>query len=150
MAAMSDAELMNVPGEADIARMDTHAPDVRRAQGTPYLNLVLTAIAGLLAVMVLQSPAGGGAGSPSAALAAQPSKQSGGSQGEQMGLISALEQRKIMIASLARIEERLSKMEAKLSSGISVKVTEMPPIRLPVEKDGAKDQGGQGGGGAGK
>ncbi|MCC5787302.1 MAG: hypothetical protein JJU33_11450 [Phycisphaerales bacterium] len=46
------------------------------------------------------------------------------------GLISAAEQRKQMIAQMQRLENRMERIEAQLKSGLTVKVTEMPPVRL--------------------
>lgn len=43
---------------------------------------------------------------------------------------NATEQRKQIIAQLTQMNERLTRMEAKLNTGISVKVTEMPPVTV--------------------
>lgn len=48
---------------------------------------------------------------------------------------NSAEQRKQMIQQLTQINERLTKIETKLNSGISVKVTEMPPV-IMKDKDG--------------
>lgn len=41
---------------------------------------------------------------------------------------NATEQRKQIIAQLTQMNERLTRMETKLNTGISVKVTEMPAV----------------------
>ena len=43
---------------------------------------------------------------------------------------NATEQRKQIIAQLTQMNERLTRMETKLNTGISVKVTEMPPVMV--------------------
>ena len=43
-------------------------------------------------------------------------------------MTSSLEQRKVMIEKLTSMNDRMAKIEAALSSGIKVKVTEMPPV----------------------
>lgn len=43
---------------------------------------------------------------------------------------NATEQRKQMIAQLVQMNERLTRVETKLNTGISVKVTEMPPVTV--------------------
>lgn len=50
-------------------------------------------------------------------------------------MTNALEQRKVMIDKLTSINDRMTKIEAALSSGIKVKVTEMPPVTM---KEAAK------------
>jgi hypothetical protein len=57
---------------------------------------------------------------PSAALAQE--------KGDSM--TNALEQRKVMIEKLTMMNDRMTKIEAALSSGIKVKVTEMPPVTM--------------------
>jgi len=87
-----------------------------------YQNAVLTGIAVLLAIAVL---ARGGATimEPSSAQA----------QPDAGGLSNALEQRKQMISELRSLTSKLDRIEAKLSGGLSVKVTEMPPLKFPPE-----------------
>lgn len=43
---------------------------------------------------------------------------------------NATEQRKQIIAQLVQMNERLTRVETKLTTGISVKVTEMPPVTV--------------------
>ena len=51
------------------------------------------------------------------------------------GMTNALEQRKVMIEKLTSINDRMTRIETVLSSGIKVKVTEMPPVTM---KEAAK------------
>jgi hypothetical protein len=95
-------------------------------RGRGYQNAVLTVIAALLAVNVVDRQ--WGVLAPSAAEA-----QVAGSQ-EPGGMSNALEQRKQMIAELRQLTSRLERLDARLTSGISVKVTDMPPLRLPPER----------------
>jgi hypothetical protein len=89
-----------------------------------YQNAALTAIAILLGLNLVNS---GGVTAPSAA-SAQPENESAG------GLISASEQRKVMIAELRAIGGRLDRIESKLAAGgVNVKVTDMPALKLPPE-----------------
>ncbi len=96
-----------------------------------YLNGVLTVIAILLLALALggvgQDP-GPAAGS---ALAAQPDDEPN-LPGEG-GLIGAGEQRKMMLTELRALRAKMDHLEAMLAKGISVKVTEMPEIKIPKE-----------------
>ncbi len=47
------------------------------------------------------------------------------------GLISAAQQRKQMMNELQMLRKQMEQMNATLKSGLNVKVTEMPEIRLP-------------------
>ena len=49
------------------------------------------------------------------------------------GLSNALEQRKQIIAELRTMNGRLERIEAKLAGRLDVRVTDMPPIKLPPE-----------------
>ena len=82
-----------------------------------YQNAVLSAIAVLLALGLIDRRSGGEATSLPSAHAQQP---------DQGGMTNALEQRKIMIAELKNMTSRLERIESKLSAGINVKVTSMP------------------------
>ncbi len=87
-----------------------------------YQNAVLSAIAVILAVGLIDRRSGGELTSlPQAQAQVQP---------DQGGMTNALEQRKVMIADLKAINARLERIEAKLNSGISVKVTSMPPVQV--------------------
>ena len=88
-----------------------------------YQNAALTAIAILLGLNLVN---GNGVTAPSSA-SAQPETDTG-------GLISAGEQRKVMIAELKAISARLDRIDSKLSGGgVNVKVTDMPSLKLPPE-----------------
>jgi len=96
---------------------------VGRRPGT-YTNALLTLIALLLGVALMQraGPEEAGAG-PGAAMAAL---EPPAGPGRGTGLISAADQRKIMISEIRRIGSRLERIESALSRGISVRVTELP------------------------
>jgi hypothetical protein len=97
-----------------------------------YQNAVLTGIALVLAVGLLDRGAPGGLTEPATA-AAQP---------EVGGLSNALEQRKQMISELRTLNSKLDRIEAALSKGLNVKVTEMPPLKFQPEPRGRAGQGG--------
>lgn len=89
-----------------------------------YQNAALTAITILLGLNLVNG--GGGVTTPSSA-SAQPDSDTG-------GLISAGEQRKVMIAELKAMNGRLERIESKLAAGgVNVKVTDMPALKLPPE-----------------
>lgn len=103
----------------------------------------LTVIAVLLGFLVLDrgtSPAGKSALGPSSASAQVRSVTGGGGgahsapPGEEEssdGRVNPADQRKQMITELRSISQRLDRIEAVLSKGLSVKVTDMPEMRLP-------------------
>jgi hypothetical protein len=103
-----------------------------------YTNVALTAIAGLLAVLVVDrvTPPTAAAqpstvrNQPGAVFAAAPA----GDDGDSAGLANALEQRKQMIGELRAISGRLDRIEGALRGGINVKVVDMPPLKLPEGK----------------
>lgn len=111
--------------------------------GSQHIHFL--AAAGVLAlglVAVLNTSRGGGAG-PAAALASeQPADDTPD------GRVSAAEQRKVMIAELKNISARLDRIDAAMSKGLSVRVTEMPEMRLPKalenRLDAARNDGKQG------
>lgn len=45
-------------------------------------------------------------------------------------MTNALEQRKVMIDKLTTMNDRMTRIEAALTAGIKVKVTEMPPVTM--------------------
>ncbi|MFM9994201.1 MAG: hypothetical protein ACKVU4_00200 [Phycisphaerales bacterium] len=102
--------------------MDTPRQNTDRGSG--YMNIVLTAIAALLGLLVLDRQGVTGVASPSAAHAQVSSTDDPLAAGQ--ALVSASEQRKLMIAELKRMGTRLERIESKLSGVLSVKVTEMP------------------------
>jgi hypothetical protein len=81
-------------------------------------NILLGAVLCLMGYNALSQT---GVGTASTAFA-QPS-------GEE-GLVSAAEQRKVMIAELRSLSSRIERVESVLAKGISVKVTDMPPVKL--------------------
>lgn len=93
-----------------------------------YQNAVLTAIAGLMAIGLLdRQGAEPSITSPSAAMAqAQPGVEPG-------GFTNALEQRKLIIAELRQLNSKLDRLDARLSAGLNVKVTDMPALKIPPE-----------------
>lgn len=118
-------------------------------QGQRYTNGVLTAIAGLLGLHLVGQMMDRGAGlGPGIAVAeasqpeqyrrdgaaTRPAEQMDPTQG---GLISAAEQRKIMISELRNLGTRLAAIETKLGSGVSVSVTDMPAIDWPAQQASA-------------
>lgn len=91
-----------------------------------YQNAVLTAIAVLLGVGLIERGAGTGSSltEPAGAMAQEP--QDG-------GLTNKLEQNKQIIAELRAINGRLERIEAKLAGRVDVRVTDMPPIKMAPE-----------------
>lgn len=85
-----------------------------------YTNVMLTLVAGLLAISVL-----GRATSLSSTAFADTTQPEEGS-----GLVSAAEQRKAMISELKAIASRLDRLDATMSKVLNVKVLEMPPVKL--------------------
>lgn len=89
---------------------------------TPYRNAVLTGIAIMMAMLVADRA--GVAPGPAAAHA------SGEQQPERGTLMNAADQRKQMIAELARLNQAVSRLEAKIAKGLEVRVTDMPEVRV--------------------
>lgn len=108
----------------------------RSSRALAYQNVVLTAIAGLLALHLMDRTSG--AGSSGAGLVAQVLSPAAASAQASMdsepgGLANAIQQRKEMIGELRLIGSRLDRIDSKLNSGINVKVTDMPALKLPPE-----------------
>ncbi len=80
---------------------------------TVALALMLTATMGSTSVLPV-------AAAQPAAAAAQPAETQ----------FNAMDQRKQMIVLLEQMNRRLTTIEAKLNSGLSVKVTEMPEVKI--------------------
>lgn len=90
-----------------------------------YLNGVLTVIAVLLGLLVVQRGIEPGA-ERNAAFAA-----SGQNKPGHVGFPNAAEQRKRLIASVQQLDARLKQIESGLLKGtLSVKVVEMPPVKI--------------------
>lgn len=113
--------------------MSRHA-DHRPATSNRYLNAVLTAIACLLLLNLL---AGGGVLPRSASANAQ--EEPGYNKPSALPFNSG-DQRNRMNEALFSIDERLAKIEMKLEKGLSVKVTEMPAVRLADDKVRDRDE----------
>jgi hypothetical protein len=99
--------------------------NIRRPSARTYTNGVLTVIAAVLVLNWL----GQGATALSTA-AAQPADESAFQPDDPSGRISAAEQRKQMIGELRSVSARLDRIESALTRGISVKVTDMPAIKV--------------------
>lgn len=94
-------------------------------------DYLLAAVAVLLLLNLISLVVGGGV---STALAAQPDRNRQNPDGE---IFNATEQRKRMIEQLQQLNEkvntlndRVSKLDARIEKGISVKVTEMPVVKI--------------------
>ncbi len=106
-------------------------------------NGSLTVIAILLGFLVLDraaGPAGRGGGLGPAEASAQVRSVSSGpgsSAGKSLedeptdGRVNPADQRKQMIAELRNISQRLDRLESVISKGLTVKVTDMPEMKLP-------------------
>lgn len=90
---------------------------------TGYQNAVLTAIAVLLALGLIDRRSGGGIVELASAQA-QPGDPDHG------GMTNELEQNKQIIAELRLMNGKLERLESKISAGLSVKVTSMPAIQV--------------------
>lgn len=102
------------------------------SQRTPrrigYQNLMLTAIAAMLALGLVERGGDEGSIGPAAAQA-QPESDGG-------GLTNKLEQNKQIISELRLLNSKVDRIEARLAGGLSVKVTDMPALKLPPEMRG--------------
>ena len=115
-----------------VDRADPNGVTLQTPRGTTmrrlsYRDVVLTVIAVLLAVVVIDHRAGTGVGffGPlEEATASQPRQQSG-------GMVSGGEQRKQMIAELQKINAGIKKLDTVLAKGIKVDVATMPEIKIP-------------------
>lgn len=124
---MRDTRLMQASDQADPIRETPQTPRGMTMRRMSYRDVVLSVIAVLLAVMVVDHRAGNGigfVGPLEEANASQPRQQSG-------GLISGGEQRKQMIAELQKVNAGLKKIETALGKGIKVDVATMPEIKIP-------------------
>lgn len=96
-----------------------------------YLNAVLSVIAVCLVLLTIDRM---NERDITPAAVAQPVVTS---QPEGGGLVAAADQRKAMIAELRGLSVRMERIEGLLARGISVKVSEMPELKLP--RDARKD-----------
>jgi len=88
-----------------------------------YTNTILTAIALLLGGVVLGHFAQSGSPALSSAGASGPPAKGG-------GFVSPADQRITMINELRNLGRKVESLEASLSKGINVRVTDMPPVRV--------------------
>lgn len=107
-------------------------------QAQRYTNGVLTAIAALLGLHLVGQASHHTSGAPEASIASatQPEQYrrdgaadrptGSGNDPTEGGLVSAAEQRKIMIFELRNISARLSALETRLGEGLNVNVLTMP------------------------
>jgi hypothetical protein len=102
-------------------------PSTERRSCFGYQNAVLTAIAVLLGLGLAERAGDGSALTGPAAASAQ------SEQPESGGMTNALEQRKQIIGELRTANLRLERIEARLNGRLEVRVTDMPPLRLPPE-----------------
>ena len=109
-----------------------HAHRPASARRTGYQNAVLTLIAAFLGLGLLERA--GSPALPESVAAAQP-----GTDPDQGGLSNKLEQGKQIINELHAIGVRMDRLEAQISRGLSVKVTEMPALKLPPEAHAKPD-----------
>jgi hypothetical protein len=107
--------------------------------GRLYANTLLTLMAGFVIAMMLDRGQGSLISVADAQHAQQPATRGG--DGDDGGMVSAAEQRKVMIAELRSLNSRMEHMEAVLAKPMSVKVIDMPPIKLQDQPDrGDKDK----------
>lgn len=110
-------------------------------RGQRYTNGVLTAIAALLGLnFVGQAMDKGQAVSVASAQPEQYRRDGAAARPEiqnndptEGGMISAAEQRKIIIAELRNLGNRLASIEGKLGTGVNVTVTDMPEMNWPSQ-----------------
>jgi len=95
---------------------------MRRPPAFGYQNAVLSAIAVLLALGLIDRHSGGELTSMSLAIAQE--------QPEQGGMTNDLAQRQIIIAELRQLNAKMDRLDARLVAGVNVKVTSMPPIQV--------------------
>ncbi len=114
-----------------------------------FTNTILTLIAGLLFAMMfdrgqgslisqanaqhqpVNTVRGGSSGSSS-------SSASNDEPGDATERVTAADQRKVMIAELRSLNARMEHVESVLSKGLTVKVSEMPPMQFPADKGDKK------------
>ena len=92
-----------------------------------YMNVVLTVIAVCLGLLVIDRYTDDGT---AAHAQVQPTSDQ---PGRSSGLVSAATQRKAIIAEIKKLGARLDGIEKTMKSGLTVKVSEMPDIKLPEQ-----------------
>lgn len=117
-------------GKADGRAMDERAPSSIPLRRGVALRMAATLALALVALDVIDRATG----QPGlVASLVSPSQASAQGESDAGGPFSAAQQRKDMIAELRQINSRLERLESKLSSGLTVKVTDMPALKLPPE-----------------
>jgi hypothetical protein len=118
---------------ADVSNMDQSPHEGRAMRRNGYQNAMLTAIAVLLALGLVERHTGTVVTEP-ASVSAQPEPDQG-------GMTNRLEQGKQQIIELRAISAKLDHLDAKLSAGINVKVTSMPPIQVNEKREKNEKKG---------
>lgn len=111
---------------------------IPNAGGRTYTNSVLTVVAVLLGFNLLAR-----SGDRPAFVGVSEAQVS--TLDDTGGRISAAEQRKQIIAELQNVGRRVEHLESMLSKGLSVKVTEMPAVRMAggqreASRESSRDQ----------
>lgn len=112
-------------------------PTSTPAANRTYTNVALTVIAGLLAVIVVDRVTPSAASAQPATVRNVPGAVTVVDQAPvetSGGLANAIEQRKQMITELHSISQRLDRIESVMRTGLSVKVTDMPPVKIQEPK----------------
>lgn len=109
-----------MPDETD--NVTTPAPHARRVYGPIALT-----VAACFGAVVFMNPGQGG-------MLSSASAQEPASDPADGGLVSAATQRKEIITQLRTLTTKLERLESMMSKGLSVKVTEMPAIKIPREE----------------
>ncbi len=104
--------------------MDQQLAERTGGRRTSYQNAALTAIALLLGLGLVDR------GADRVATARGAGEQP---PSESAGMVSPAEQRRDMIAELRKANARLEAIEARLKAGLSVKVTDMPALKMAGE-----------------
>ncbi len=94
-----------------------------------YLNAILSVIAVLLSLNLLVQT-GASRGSASVLAAGPDAQTQPGKEPLTTPPFNSGDDRKQLITLLDQVSKRLDKLQAKLDSGINVKVTEMPAVKV--------------------
>lgn len=112
-----------------------------RVGGRTYTNGVLTVVAALLGVSIMQHTVGLPGGEEALAQRVSTGTRDGlsaptrsGEPTPAMGIPNAADQRARMISTLDSIEARLGKIESRLSGPMEVRVLEMPEMKQDAGK----------------
>ena len=113
--------------------------NVRHSGGRTYTNVALTAIAAMLGIQIFAPSAAQMLVPQLASAHAQVAEVKGSDDAERPAaldntLISASEQRKVMIAELRTISHRLERVEMAVKGTITARVIEMPASAKSDEK----------------